>query len=84
MPSGARQTLFLCAAAFCLTPWASPPIALTLGAALALTHENPYRSLGQARCRVRLLQVCVVLLGFGMDLPVVLRAGANGAGFRRC
>ena len=79
-PLGARQTLFLCAAAFCLTPWASPPIALTLGALLALTHENPFASLGKALSG-RLLQVCVVMLGFGMDLPVVLRAGANGAGF---
>ena len=79
-PLGARQTLFLCTAAFCLTPWASPPIALTLGAFLALTHENPFAHLGKALSG-RLLQVCVVLLGFGMDLPVVLKAGANGAGF---
>ena len=77
---GLRQTLFVCAAAFCLTPWASPPVALTLGAVLALTHENPFAHLGKA-VSSRLLQVCVVLLGFGMDLPVVLRAGANGAGF---
>ena len=77
---GARQTLFFGAAAFCLTPWASPPIALTLGAVLALTHENPFANLGKALSG-RLLQVCVVFLGFGMDLPVVLKAGANGAGF---
>ena len=77
---GARQILFLCAAAFCLTPWASPPIALTLGAILALTHENPFAHLGKALSG-RLLQICVVLLGFGMDLPVVLKAGASGAGF---
>ena len=77
---GARQILFLCAAAFCLTPWASPPVALTIGAFLALTHENPFAHLGK-RASATLLQVCVVLLGFGMDLPVVLRAGASGAGF---
>ena len=77
---GARQALFFCAAAFCLTPWASPPIALTLGAFLALTHENPFAHLGK-RMSATLLQVCVVLLGFGMDLPVVLKAGASGAGF---
>lgn len=76
----ARKTLFLCAAAFCLTPWASPPVALALGAILALTHENPFARLGKALSG-RLLQICVVLLGFGMDLPVVLKAGANGAGF---
>ena len=72
--------MFLCAAAFCLTPWASPPLALTLGATLALTHENPFAHLGKV-VSSRLLQVCVVLLGFGMDLPMVLKAGANGAGF---
>ena len=75
---GTRQTLFLCAAAFCLTPWASPPLALTLGVFLALACEHPFARLGRALSG-RLLQVCVVLLGFGMDLPVVLRAGANGA-----
>ena len=53
---------------------------MTLGAALALTHENPFAHLGKALSG-HLLQVCVVLLGFGMDLPVVLKAGANGAGF---
>lgn len=77
---GAWQTIFFCAAVFCLTPWASPPLALTLGAILALTHENPFAQLGKA-LSARLLQVCVVLLGFGMDLPVVLKAGVNGAGF---
>ena len=80
VPLGARQFLFVSAAAFCLTPWASPPIALTLGAVLALTHENPFAHLGK-RVSATLLQVCVVLLGFGMDLPVVLKAGASGAGF---
>ena len=80
LPLAARQAIFIVAAAFCLTPWASPPIALTLGAFLALTHENPFAHLGK-RVSATLLQVCVVLLGFGMDLPVVLRAGASGAGF---
>ena len=70
----------MCAAAVCLTPWASPPIALTIGAVLALTCENPFAHLGKAWSG-RLLQACVVLLGFGMDLPVVLKAGANGAVF---
>ena len=80
LPSGARQTLFLCAAAFCLTPWASPPVALTLGVVLALACENPFVHLGK-KISASLLQICVVLLGFGMDLPTVLRAGASGAGF---
>ena len=73
----ARQALFLAAAAFCLTPWASPPIALALGIGLALTHENPYHYVGKHAARL-LLQGCVVFLGFGMDLAVVLRAGESG------
>ena len=80
LPLAARQAIFCCAAAFCLTPWASPPVALALGAFLALTHENPFAHLGR-QVSATLLQICVVLLGFGMDLPAVLRAGASGAGF---
>ena len=48
---------------------------------LALTHENPFAHLGK-KLSAKLLQVCVVFLGlgFGMDLPVVLRTGLQGAG----
>ena len=79
LPIGARRALFFCAAAFCLTPWASPPLALALGAILAVALGNPFARLGRSLCGP-MLQVCVVLLGFGTDLPVVLRAGASGAG----
>jgi uncharacterized integral membrane protein (TIGR00698 family) len=54
-------------------------VALALGAILALTHENPFAPLGK-KVSAKLLQVCVVFLGFGMDLPVVLRTGLQGAG----
>jgi uncharacterized integral membrane protein (TIGR00698 family) len=79
LPRGARQALFMTAAAFCLTPWVSPPLALALGAILALSHENPFAPLGK-KVSAKLLQVCVVFLGFGMDLPVVLRTGLQGGG----
>lgn len=72
-----RQALFILAAAFCLTPWASPPIALALGMFLALTHENPYHHLSKHAAKL-LLQACVVFLGFGMNLAVVLEAGKSG------
>ena len=72
-----RQALFITAAAFCLTPWASPPIALALGMFLALTHENPYHHIGKHTAKL-LLQACVVFLGFGMNLAVVLAAGKSG------
>jgi len=54
-------------------------MALALGAILALTHENPFAHLGK-KVSTKLLQVCVVFLGFGMDLPVVLRTGLEGSG----
>jgi uncharacterized integral membrane protein (TIGR00698 family) len=79
LPRGMRQAIFIVAAAFCLTPWVSPPLALTLGAILALTHENPFARLGK-KISATLLKVCVVFLGFGMDLQVVLRTGLQGAG----
>lgn len=79
-PHWFRKTAFIVAAAFCLTPWASPPIALTLGMILAIALENPYPQIGKKFSR-KLLQACVVLLGFSMNLHEVLRAGVKGAVF---
>jgi len=79
LPRDVRQAIFISGAGLCLTPWMSPPVALALGAILALTHENPFAHLGKA-LSTKLLQVCVFFLGFGMDLPVVLRTGIQGAG----
>jgi uncharacterized membrane protein YadS len=73
----ARQALFIAAVLLCLSPWASPPLALALGMAFALTLENPYHHLAKHAAKV-LLQACVVGLGFGMNLAVVLRAGKSG------
>jgi uncharacterized integral membrane protein (TIGR00698 family) len=50
-----------------------------LGAVLALTLENPFQQIGKS-ISSKLLQGSVVLLGFAMDLPVVLRTGIQGAG----
>ena len=74
------QSVFVTAAIFCLTPWASPPSALALGMALALTLENPFQHVGKQTTKI-LLQFWVVLLGFGMNLTVVLKTGANGVLF---
>ncbi|HEX7965641.1 MAG TPA: putative sulfate exporter family transporter [Gammaproteobacteria bacterium] len=62
---------------FCLTPWASPGLALALGLAFALLADNPYRDSGSKYVRW-LLQGCVVLLGFGVDLGAVIRVGSQG------
>lgn len=72
-----RQVGFVAAALFCLTPWASPPAALALGIALALTHENPFAHISKQTAKW-LLQACVVALGFGMNLAAVLAAGRSG------
>ncbi|HEV2331672.1 MAG TPA: putative sulfate exporter family transporter [Gammaproteobacteria bacterium] len=58
----------------------SPGIALALGLVFALTLENPYREQGGRYVRL-LLQVSVVLLGFGIDLVSVFRVGLHGIVF---
>lgn len=75
-----RKIVFLLAAGFCLTPWASPPTALMLGMVLALIHENPFHRISRPAAK-NLLQLSVILLGLGMNLTVVLKAGASGALF---
>ncbi len=72
--------MFLAAVIFCFTPWGSPPLALAAGVAIALTVGNPFAALLKPWVR-RLLQLSVILLGFGMDLPGALRAGVHGAVF---
>lgn len=73
------RILFCLVAAFCLTPWATPGLALALGMLLALTAGNPW--LRQSRPAAKwLLQASVVLLGFGMNLGAVARAGERGLG----
>ena len=75
-----RKIVFILGAGFCLTPWASPPVALILGIILALTHENPFHRISRPAAKY-LLEASVIMLGFGMDLAVVLKAGASGALF---
>lgn len=55
----------------------SPPIALLSGIAYGLTLHHPFRR-ESGRLAMVLLQVSVVLLGFGMNLREVLRAGRSG------
>src|SRR5215204_6052173 len=72
-----RKVVFFIFIIACLTPYVSPPIALGLGLFLALKIGNPYgRKIG--RWTRILLQTSVVLLGFGMNLTNVLKAGKDG------
>ena len=81
-PPAARwqRVLFLVAAALCLTPWISPPLALALGLAAGLSGLNPFPRQA-ARASKILLQASVVGLGFGMNLAAVWRAGRSGFWF---
>jgi uncharacterized integral membrane protein (TIGR00698 family) len=69
--------LFAACIVFCLTPWASPPVALALGLILALTVGNPFAARTGKATKV-LLQTSVILLGFGMNLQKVMEAGRTG------
>lgn len=56
-----------------------PPTALLLGIALALTRTVDVSFWGKATSKY-LIQSCVVILGFSMNLHEVLRAGLTGLG----
>jgi uncharacterized integral membrane protein (TIGR00698 family) len=60
-----------------LTPYTSPPVALSLGLLLAFTIGNPYPEKSK-KTITYLLQASVVLLGFGMNLGAVIKAGSQG------
>ena len=64
----------------CLTPFVSPPIALTVGLFAALTFGNPFSEQTSKITKI-LLQASVVLLGFGMNLADVYKAGKQGVLF---
>lgn len=72
-----QKIIFFLALAFCLTPYASPPIALALGLLIALTVGHPYQKYNSKATKI-LLQVSVVGLGFGMNFGNVLEAGRSG------
>jgi uncharacterized integral membrane protein (TIGR00698 family) len=71
------KILFVLGLVFCLTPWASPPLALLAGLFFGAIASHPYP--GESRQISKyLLQAAVVGLGFGMNLHQVLRAGRSG------
>lgn len=63
-----------------LIVWASPPVALVAGILFAVVIGHPFTRWNHKITRW-LLQTCVVLLGFGINLPAVLRLGLNGSLF---
>jgi uncharacterized integral membrane protein (TIGR00698 family) len=80
LPGHRVKVAALVVAVACLLLWASPPTALVAGILFALLIGHPFAHWNH-KITKWLLQICVVLLGFGMDLPVVLRLGLNGSVF---
>jgi len=71
------KLLFAAGLLFCLTPWASPPLALLAGLIFGAISVHPYKNESHKYQKL-LLQAAVVGLGFGMDLHQVLHAGRSG------
>ena len=72
-----QKAVFIIAVIFCLSPYGSPPAALALGLLLAFLIGNPFPSLSGKFSRY-LLQGAVVMLGFGMNLEAIYKAGRKG------
>ena len=75
-----QKAVFFILVIFILSPWGSPVYALALGLAMALTIGNPFPLLTGKPAKY-LLQISVAMLGFGIDLSSVYRAGKDGIGF---
>ncbi len=75
-----RDIIFLLATIFCLTPWASPPLALLFGLITAQLIGHPLLHLNH-KITSMLLQVAVVGLGFGINFESALKAGTDGVLF---
>lgn len=75
-----QKILLLVLVVFCLSPYGSAPVALALGLAVALTLGNPFPEI-TGKPATYLLQASVVMLGFGMNLAAVYKAGKNGIAF---
>lgn len=78
-----KKALFFAIVIFILSPWGSPAMALAVGLVMALTIGNPYPDLSGKPAKY-LLQTSVVLLGFGMNLSAVYKAGKEGIIFIIC
>ncbi|MDP9047247.1 MAG: putative sulfate exporter family transporter [Bacteroidota bacterium] len=78
--SDVSKVIFFVCIAFCLTPFASPAIALLLGLVIAQFTGHPYIHLNHQATNL-LLQASVVGLGFGMNVHSAMQAGREGVLF---
>jgi uncharacterized integral membrane protein (TIGR00698 family) len=75
-----QKLVFIFLILFCLSPYGSAPVALALGLVFALTIGNPFPQI-TGKPATYLLQASVVMLGFGMNLGAVYKAGKSGLVF---
>jgi len=75
-----RKAIFIICLVFCITPFASPAIALLAGLLIAQFTGHPYLHLNHKATHL-LLQISVVGLGFGMNVHSALQAGKAGVLF---
>jgi uncharacterized integral membrane protein (TIGR00698 family) len=80
MPGHAARITAIILIALALIFWGSPPVALVSGILFAFLIGHPFAHWNHHLTKW-LLQICVVLLGFGMNLLVVLRLGVRGSLF---
>lgn len=71
------KILYVLGVIFLLTPWASPPLGLGLGLIIGVIFCNPFDRQSQKLSKI-LLQICVVGLGFSMNLQEVLKVSGSG------
>ncbi|NTW49077.1 MAG: putative sulfate exporter family transporter [Chlorobiales bacterium] len=72
-----REIIFLLVIFLCLTPWASPPLALLLGLIVAQVIGHPFQHVSH-KVTSFLLKASVVGLGFGINFQSALKAGSDG------
>jgi uncharacterized integral membrane protein (TIGR00698 family) len=79
-PGHLARVMAFAVTATALALWASPPIALAAGILFAALIGHPFAHWNHQAAKW-LLQTCVVLLGFGMNIMAVLRLGMRGSVF---
>jgi len=78
-----RQIAFVVLVVLCFTPFIDPPLALLFGFIVAQTIGNPFKQLNSKATQL-LLKICVIGLGFGMNLQEALHVGKEGFVFTIC
>ena len=72
-----RKILFFLLVVFCISPFASSPVALALGIGFTIIIGNPYEQKVHKYIHL-LLQISIVGLGFGLQLDEAMKAGREG------